>query len=204
MATLITDPEVEHEILQQRRKSGGDRYDEVWEGVYIMAPMPNDNHQELVNALVTIFQSELGWSGDALVRPGVNVSDRTEHWEQNYRVPDVAVFLKNGTAVNHDSFWFGGPDFAVEITSPYDKTRDKIDFYSDVNTRELLIVDREPWQLELMRLEGEKLQSVGTATVENQAKLLSEVVPFSFELLAGEERPLIRVTKNDGGQSWEF
>ena len=123
MPTLIVDRELEHKLRAERKRSGADRFDEVWTGVYVMNPMPNDQHQQLVNRFSAIFQDVIDWPGIGDVRPGVNVSNCLENWRQNYRVPDVAVFLKEGTAQNHDEFWHGGPDFAVEIVSTDDRTR---------------------------------------------------------------------------------
>ena len=124
MATMIHDAELEQRLQAERAACGADRYDEVWKGVYVMAPMPNDEHQMIVNALASILQDVIGWPGLGQVRPGVNVSDRVENWQQNYRVPDVAVFLNDTKAVNHSSFWLGGPDLAIEVVSPGDQTRE--------------------------------------------------------------------------------
>ncbi len=55
MATLITDSELEKQLRAAREAMGADRYDEVWEGVYMMAPMPNDEHQDLVALLTSIL-----------------------------------------------------------------------------------------------------------------------------------------------------
>jgi hypothetical protein len=120
MATMIRDVELEQRLQAERAACGADRYDEIWEGVYVMAPMPNDEHQMLVNALASILQEVVGWPGLGHVRPGVNVSDRVDDWRQNYRVPDVAVFLNDTQAVNHNAFWFGGPDLAnnVRVSDP--------------------------------------------------------------------------------------
>ena len=76
MATIICDAELEQRLQSERAACGADRYDEVWEGVYVMAPMPNDEHQMIVNALASILQEVIGWPGLGQVRPGVNVSDR--------------------------------------------------------------------------------------------------------------------------------
>ncbi len=91
----------------------------------MMTSMPNDEHQEIASRLTLIFEEVVGWPGLAKVRPGVNVSDRKSDWKQNYRVPDVAVFMNDGLAQNCDTYWLGGPDFAVEILSPDDRTRQK-------------------------------------------------------------------------------
>jgi Uma2 family endonuclease len=163
MATLIRDSSLEERILAQRRASGADRWDEVWEGVYVMAPLPNDEHQDVQAKLVAILQTVIGWSGLGLVRAGVNVSDNEENWTYNYRCPDVAVFLKGTTAQNRREFWLGGPDFAVEIVSPKDASREKLDFYARVGVRELLIIDRQPWSLQLYRLKGGELLDAGSS-----------------------------------------
>jgi len=201
MATLITDPDLEQDILARRKAWGADRYDEVWEGVYVVSPMPNDEHQELVSALTAVFYAALVGQ-KAQVRAGVNVSNREDDWKSNYRVPDVAVFLETGTAENRGSHWFGGPDFAVEVVSPEDRTREKISFYEEVNTRELLIVDRDPWALELFRRQGNRLVLAGQTTLDEPAELQTESISLSFELLAATPRPNIRIKHDGPGQEW--
>ena len=56
MAILVTDPDLEQRLRVQRAAMGADRYDEVWDGTYMMAPMPNDEHQNVVPRLSAIFQ----------------------------------------------------------------------------------------------------------------------------------------------------
>jgi Uma2 family endonuclease len=129
------------------------------------------------------------------------VSDR-EDWKQNYRCPDVAVFLKDSTAKQRKAFWLGGPDFAIEIVSPGDRTRKKLPFYASVGTRELLVIDRKPWKLELFRLRRGKLVSVGESMVKDGQALASEVIPFTFRPVRGHERPRIELTHTADGQTW--
>jgi len=202
MSVLIRDPDLEEKVRAQRQAKGLDRWDEVWDGVYVMPPYPNDEHQEIQAALVAILQTCVKWAGLGEVRPGVNVSDRIENWRENFRCPDVAVFLNGTAAKNLQTFWFGGPDFAVEIISIGDSTRDKLDFYADVRVRELLIIDRAPWKLELYRLDGNKLVEVGHSISTSQQILRSEMVPLSFNLKPGGARPAIEVAHHDGVQRW--
>lgn len=202
MTTIIHDADVEKRVQSERAVSGADRYDEVWEGVYMMSPMPNDEHQMIVNAMASILQDMSGWPGLGQVRPGVNVSDRIENWQQNYRVPDVAVFLNETKAVNHNSFWFGGPDLAIEVVSAGDQTREKLDFYSAVATQELLVIHRAPWRLELYRLASQSLRQVEVATVQNDATIQCETVSIECALLDGPDRPRIQVTHCESGRDW--
>lgn len=201
MAMLVTDPVLEEEIRAQRELTGADRFDEVWEGVYIMAPLANDEHQGLQLQFCFILQATVGAVG-ALVRAGVNVSDRVVDWKQNYRCPDVVVFLPGTKARNCDTHWLGGPDFAIEIVSPLDKSREKIPFYEKVGVRELLIVDRDPWRIELLRLRSGTLGSVGFSTGDHPLKLASKIVPLAFELRQGSPRPQIIVSHREGSQKW--
>ena len=90
MATLITDRDIEQQRQAARTATGADRYDEVWEGTVVVGPAPTDE-QQLVNRFAAIFQDVIEWPGLGHVRPGVNVSERVDDWQQNNRVPDVAV-----------------------------------------------------------------------------------------------------------------
>lgn len=202
MTVLIRDPEMCDRLRSERQSTGLDRWDEVWEGVYVMAPLPNDEHQAIQANLTGILLAVVGWSGKAGVRAGVNVSDRVDGWQHNYRCPDVAVFMKGTKAQNMDTFWFGGPDFAVEIVSPEDSSRDKLGFYASVGVRELLVIDRAPWQLELYRLAAGKLLPAGTSVATSPEMLRSEVVPLSFRLIPSGARPAIEVTHHDSAQHW--
>jgi Uma2 family endonuclease len=201
MTVIVTDPREQERLIAQRRASGGDRFDEMWEGDYVAAPIADDEHQAIQAALVAVFHQVMTPRG-ALVRAGVNVSDRDEGWEHNYRCPDVVMFTPGTTAQNRRSHWVGGPDFAVEILSPGDRTPFKLPFYASVNVRELLVIDRAPWSLELYRLRGKQLISVGKVDASVGNSLASEVLLLSFRLLAGGARPIIEVADRETGQTW--
>jgi Uma2 family endonuclease len=199
---LIQDPEISRQLIRQRRARGIDQKDEVWEGVYIVSPEANNEHQDLTGLIYLALQVSVGFAGLGKVLPGANVSDRVEDWKKNYRCPDVVVFLNGTTATNKRTYWLGGPDFAVEIISRYDRSRKKLDFYAKVGVKELLLVDRKPWALELYRLQDGSLVLIGKSDLENPAVLASEVVPLSFQLAAGDPRPTIEMTHADGVQRW--
>ena len=202
MVAVVLDPRLQDELIAERRARGLDRYDEVWDGVYVMSPLANNEHQELVGGISHALRTVVNVANLGRAFPGCNVSDREDDWTENYRCPDAAVFLNGTTAEDRDTHWFGGPDFAVEIVSPHDRSREKFGFYASVATRELLIVDRYPWALELYRLQGGELRLVGRSTVERPEILASEVLPLSWRLIAGQRRPQIEVVHADGRQRW--
>ena len=202
MPLLVTDPRDQQRLIAERQASGADRFDEVWEGTYVMAPLADDEHQELQARLVHYFQIA---APDAKVRAGVNVSDRAEDWTGNYRCPDVAVFLPGTKAKNHDTFWLGGPDLAVEIVSPHDRTRDKFAFYSTVGVRELLVIDREPWTIELHHPRGGQLVRTGRIAPGDSAVVESTLLPLSFQFIqTAATRPRIEVVHGTTGQRWSL
>ena len=111
----------------------------------------------------------------------------------------MAVFLNDSPAICHGAFWSGPPDLLIEITSPFDKTRDKFKFD---DWREPSIIDRDPWQLELYRLAGGSLVPVASITPGAKAVIVSSVLPLEFRLLPGQTRPTIDITATDRGRSW--
>lgn len=203
-ALTVTDPALVARIKADREDSGLDRRDEMWDGIYVMSPLANFEHQSFVGELMFVFAAVRPLVGGGSILPGVNVSDLVEGWHKNYRVPDVAVYLTGNPAQNRGTHFRGGPDLAVEILSDNDLARKKLDFYAKVNTREVLILDRDPWALELYRLIGGRLELVGISTPENSVTLSSQVLPLSFRLVPGEGRPTIEIARLDGGQTWRL
>ena len=202
MVALLNDPYLQRQLVRRRRAWGADRYDEVWDGVYIINSPPNNLHQDLVGRLASICQYLIFDAGLGRVHPGCNVTDRPTKWKQNYRIPDVAVFLNGTRAIDKGSHWLGGPDLAIEIVSPRDKSREKLEFYAKVGTRELLILDRDPWSLELYRLSAGTLTLVGRSTLDQPELLKTEVAPLTWQIIPGEERPMLEVIHTAGTQRW--
>lgn len=200
MAVLVTDPDLESDLKAARRESNSDGHDEVWEGLYVMAPLPNDDHQDIQALFLAMLREALGWDSPAKIRAGVNVSDRHKDWKSNYRDPDVVVYMPGNPAKNHGTHWQGGPDFLVEIVSPFDRSRDKLPFYREVGVREALVIDRDPWGLELY-VPGKKAGSMRLAgkTKIKGTPITSSVLPLTFALVPGKPRPRIKVILTDPG-----
>lgn len=193
----ILDPGLCRELIEQRQKRGIDKYDEVWNGIYIVNPLANNPHQGLVLALCTIFSDVVVPPKGGQVLPGANVSDRRAGWEHNFRDPDVVVVLKNGRAIDCISHWLGGPDFLVEVQSPGDQTDEKIPFYSQIRVQELLIVHRDLRHLRLLRHDGQSLVEVGRSDEKNKDWLTSKVLPLAFRWLETKEGPRTQIKRTD-------
>jgi len=202
MPILLTDPATEERMIAERESTDAHKWDEVWDGVLVMPTQPNTEHQIIQARFLVAFASVFPTEDDGVICAGVNVSDRHPDWQENFRCPDVVVYLPDTPAINHDSHWMGGPDFLVEIISPGDLAWDKLEFYAKVNTREVLFVDRVPWCLELYRLKDGVLKLAGESNLANPAVLTSEVIPFTFQLTPGSKRPLIQLTHTTTGQIW--
>jgi Uma2 family endonuclease len=203
MATLSIDPIELARLIRERRERGADRYDEVWDGVYVMSPLADNEHQELGYLLSRAIHSGLGSMESIKIFPGCNISDRARRWKHNYRCPDVAVFLPGNPAEDRGTHWFGGPDFAVEILSPYDRSRQKLGFYAKVGVRELMLVARRPWSLQLYRRAGKEFVLVGESVPSPDSEpIRSEVLGLGFRLISGANRPQIEVSKPQDNQRW--
>ena len=196
---LILDRELIRRIYASRTAHGNKPHDEVWNGTLVLYAPPDNEHQELRGAITFALRDS---RIEEAVFPGVNVSDRDEDWLANFRCPDVAVYLSTNPAKNRGTHWVGGPDLAVEIVSPGEDPRQKLDFYAKVKTREVLIVDRDPWVIELYQLKKGKLVLVGKSDATKPAVLTSVALPLTFQMQAAKPRPTILIAHTDGKQTW--
>jgi Uma2 family endonuclease len=203
MSMIINDELIEARLLEERRAKGLDGHDEVWDGVYVMSPLANNEHQRLTSELVVALHGIVSAKGLGRIYPGAIVSDRDVDWTKNYRVPDVLVFLNGTTAEDRDTHWFGGPDFAIEIVSPGDRSLEKLDFYATVNTRELLVIDRKPWRLTLYaRGSNEAMQPVAVSGLDRESIVESTVISAQFALV--QSVPCLRIVDPNDSVTREF
>lgn len=195
MPMLVLDPTLAKEFwaLHEHRI-------ETWDGLDVLLPLLDDTHQ----TIRTHFAHPIAavTPDGAFACLGMNVSDRAAEWMTNYRCPDVVVYLNTNPAICHGTHWEGGPDILVEIISDGEDPHAKFDFYAQVNTREVLIVERDPWAVELFQLSAGKLVSAGRSDLSNGLVLSSGVVTLTFKLVAGTPRPRIEVTNTTSGRQW--
>lgn len=197
MEVLIRDETISDALIAECPKNGLDRFDEVWDGTYIVSPLADNQNQRLVMAISGALMMAWDMKGLGQTHPGANVSDRDSDWTQNYRVPDVLCFKKDCTAVDQEPHWLGGPEFIIEIASKGDQALEKLVFYARVGTREVLVVERDPWRLTLFRNhEDREMVAVATSDLKCTSWIESEVVPVKFRL--DLETKLLHIAEQDG------
>lgn len=197
MPMLVLDPHLIKEFWQFH-----EHRIETWNGLDVLLPLVDDTHQDIRTNFAFPISTAAPEESGATACLGVNVSDRATGWLANYRCPDIVVYLATNPAICHGTHWEGGPDFLVEIISDGEDPHAKFDFYAKVNTREALIVERDPWAVELFQLSGGKLVSVGRSDLANGLVLASGVLPLTFRLTAGTPRPRVEVTATATGRQW--
>lgn len=140
-------PQVEA-LIESRRATGADLYDEVWEGDYHMAPAASGAHGQLdgeLSVLLHPFAKRLG-----LVNSGpFNLGEPND-----YRVPDRG--LRPASAET----WFPTAALVVEIVSQGDESWEKPPFYAAHGVGEVVIADAQVRAVTWLRLaEGEYVKT---------------------------------------------
>jgi Uma2 family endonuclease len=169
---------VSEEELARRRRSGIDRYDEMWEGVLHMAPAPAYEHQRIVSALDRFLGPLCEARARGVLAPGINVfSDAVS--SEDYRIPDLTfVSLERRDIVASDGTRGGGPDAVIEVRSPEDETYEKFPFYARLGVREVIVVQRDSHEPEVYRLAGSQY----VAVQRDEGWLPSEALNVRFRL----------------------
>ena len=146
--------EVPEALIEERRRTGADRWDELWEGELHMVPPPSGLHQRLGTKLVIVLnplataRGLVGSYETGLYRPGTDT---------DYRVPDQ-VYARPELAT--DRGVDGPAEVVVELVSPGDETYDKLAFYADLGVGEVLVVHPVERRVELFVLRGSRYLAV--------------------------------------------
>jgi hypothetical protein len=117
-------------VLERRRALGLDVYDEVWEGVYHMAPAADSAHGLVDDEMAALLRR--------LARPAglVGTGPFNLGAAEDYRVPDRGLHRKAPTGV-----WVPTAALVVEIVSPDDETYEKLPFYAAHGVEEILVAE---------------------------------------------------------------
>jgi Uma2 family endonuclease len=134
MRTVVLDPPTSgfEELLERRRRSGLDRFDEVWEGVLHMVPAPIGEHADISQQLAEQLGPRARAAGLWATMGEFNLGDS----EDDFRVPDGGLHRERLRGV-----WHHTAALVVEIASPNDESWQKLPFYAAHGVEEVLIVD---------------------------------------------------------------
>jgi Uma2 family endonuclease len=143
MRALLLEPD--REWLEDRRRSGLDRRDEVWEGVLHVVPPPASRHQLLQRDLIFVLAR--------IAEPyGLEVCFELSVYPQptNYRIPDVTIVRRE----NIQDIGCVNPEIVIEVLSSNDESRDKFPFYAAQKIGEIWLVDPNTRVTEVYVLRG--------------------------------------------------
>lgn len=135
-------PSMSPDIQAMRKRTGADRWDEMWEGVLHMPPMPNRNQQDLEGSLESYLRFSWAPTCQGKVYHQINVA-AIGGWMSNYRIPDLVLLLPQNFAIDRNEYFEGAPDVVVEIRSPDDETYEKMPFYRDLGVPEVWVIERD-------------------------------------------------------------
>jgi len=152
---------VPDEMIEERRRLGLDRRDEMWDGVLHMVPPASSERGRLELRLAARFDRAASIRGLwAIAEPGIfdpKVGDMT-----SYRVPDLGYARPADVTERGIE---GRAALAVEILSPRDESYEKLPFYLQVGVEELLYLDQTTRKFEVRRPEGDGWGVVGADDV---------------------------------------
>jgi Uma2 family endonuclease len=138
--------DVPQSLLDERRRLGHDRLDEMWDGVLHMVPPPAGPHQQRGTALIVILHALSKQCGlTATYETGVFAVGRHD----DYRVPDNVVSRPESRTLRGVD---GRAELVVEFRSPNDESYEKLPFYARMQVQEVLILDGST--IDLRRLVG--------------------------------------------------
>jgi Uma2 family endonuclease len=153
-------------LLARRRALGQDLFDEVWEGVYHMAPASHPWHGYVDNVLAEL----LGPLARAAGLVGTGPFNLGE--PDDYRVPDRGYHRSLPSTV-----WVPTAALVVEVISPDDETWEKFDFYGRHGVEEIGVADPHERLLRWFDLAGERYEEtdisrlLGITTAELSSRI---------------------------------
>jgi len=171
MRAVVLDPSTAglEELLERRRRSGLDRFDEVWGGVLHMVPAPSGPHSSVEWQLACLLSPLARAAG---LHPGAqfNLGDD----EHDFRVPDGGLHRAPPLAT-----WYPTAALVIEIVSPGDESWEKLPYYAAHDVDEVLIVDPATHSVDWLGLsDGEYRQIDHSELIEMHAQELAERIDW--------------------------
>jgi Uma2 family endonuclease len=130
-------------LIEQRRVTGQDRWDEWWEGVYRIVTGPTVEHQRFLMALTMVLIEKLA-DPTMEVLPGINIGID----KRDARVPDIAILSKNERRTSRA--FMASAALVVEILSPSERSHEKLPFYARWGVTDYIEIDLDRRTVEIL------------------------------------------------------
>jgi Uma2 family endonuclease len=136
-------------FIESRKRTEADQWDEMWEGVLHMPPMPHFDHQDFEGSLERYVWRRWGEPRKAKVVHQLNLAS-VGGWPRDYRIPDLLFVTRaRFRIINRGEYFEGAPNAVVEIHSPEDEAYEKLPFYAKLGVPEVWIIDRDSKEPEI-------------------------------------------------------
>jgi Uma2 family endonuclease len=185
MRALLLEPDPKW--LEERRRLGHDRFDEVWDGVLHVVPSPSAEHQFFEGDLEAVLRPLALAAGLKIVH-NLDLLDR-EQGDANYRQPDIAIVSPADVISRGIN---GHAELVIEIRSPNDESYEKLPFYETCKIPECWIVNPVTRELEVFVLHRGKY-----ATTKPDANGIVTAPRFGLRLSI-VNGPKLRIAWGDG------
>jgi Uma2 family endonuclease len=131
--------------VEERKNSEAAQWDEMWNGVLHMPPMPNRLHQRAAKRLMMYLDQFWAARTGGRVDQEVNLTTPEDEsaWTLNYRIPDLVLLDPPRFGIDKIEYMVGAPLVVVEIASPGDETYDKFPFYAGLGVPEVWVIHRD-------------------------------------------------------------
>ena len=154
-------------FLEERRRRGQDKKDELWDGVLHMVPPPASRHGSVTVALHHAVHAIARCRGLRAFGEATGVfAPRADG--ADYRIPDAIIARPEQVSVRGVE----GAVLVVEVLSPRDESRAKLPFYAARQIPEVWLLDPMSYAFELLTLtDGAYTPVAATATGWTSPKL---------------------------------
>jgi Uma2 family endonuclease len=177
--------DVPEAFLEERRRLGHDRKDELWEGVLHMVPPASFIHGHRAVDIYNALRPIAAKRGLVAHPDGLGVF-APETDPASWRIPDASLTRPDQISVRG----LEGAVLAIEVLSPNDESYAKLPFYARVGVREVWIVEPNTCEPEIFTVAEGRFVIVPPASGVHRSPLLG----ITLEVVDG---PRLRLRDGD-------
>jgi len=149
-------------VLQWRKRTGEEQWDEMWEGILHMPASPTVRQQELEMCLGIWLRTEWAKPHGNKGHNQINVAS-VGGWPNDYRIPDIVMLTSDCFHIDCNEYFEGAPTVVVEIHSPGDEAYEKLPFCARIGVPEVWVIDRDTKTPTIYVLRGSDYEEVVAA-----------------------------------------